>query len=178
MTKTCTSCKINKDLTNFHINKKTELGYYNKCKECKKEYDKKYSIKNKHNRSKQQSKQRKEMPEKIKIRKHLSYIKNRIKVINNVLKYAKENPGKKNANAAKRHAAKLKRTPVWLTKEQINEIQEFYILAHDLQWLSEEKLEVDHIIPLQGKNVSGLHVPWNLQILPKSLNCSKGNNYE
>lgn len=77
--------------------------------------------------------------------------------------------------AAKRRASKLKATPPWITLEQLDEIKQFYIEAKELQWLSEERLEVDHIIPLQGKNICGLHVPWNLQILPSSMNQSKGN---
>ena len=92
--------------------------------------------------------------------------------------YAKANPSKINAIGAKRRAAKRKAVPKWLTKEQLLEIQWYYDTAKELQWLSEESLEVDHIVPLQGENVSGLHVPWNLQILPESMNCSKGNKYE
>ena len=38
--------------------------------------------------------------------------------------------------------------------------------------------QVDHIIPLQGKNVSGLHVPENLQVIERSMNSKKRNKYE
>jgi len=90
-------------------------------------------------------------------------------------RWAKENPGKINAKNARRHAQKLQSTPKWLTKDQLKKIEEYYVLAKELQWLSEEPLEVDHILPIQGENVCGLHVPWNLQILPKSMNISKSN---
>jgi hypothetical protein len=92
-----------------------------------------------------------------------------------VEKNSKNFPDKKNALTAKRRANKLNATPKWLNKEQHTEMRNFYTIAKELQWLSEERLEVDHIIPLQGENVSGLHVPWNLQILPKSMNVKKGN---
>lgn len=91
--------------------------------------------------------------------------------------YRKLNPGKDNARCRKRQSAKLQRTPNWLTKEQIKEIEENYILAKELRWLSEEPLEVDHIIPLQGKNISGLHVPWNLRIVPRNINRTKQRNF-
>lgn len=93
-------------------------------------------------------------------------------------RWSKNNPGLTAARNAKRHAQKLRATPKWLTSQQLQEIKDIYLLAKELQWLSEEPLEVDHIIPLQGKNVCGLHVPENLQILPKSLNIKKFNKVD
>lgn len=58
--------------------------------------------------------------------------------------------------------------PKWLTAEQLEEIKQFYKNRP-------EGCHVDHIEPLQGKNRSGLHVIWNLQYLPASVNQSKGN---
>ena len=92
--------------------------------------------------------------------------------------YNKENPDILNCINAKRHASKLQRTPKWLTEEHFEQIQEFYTLAKELQWLSEEKLNIDHVIPLQGEAVSGLHVPWNLQILNQSDNFKKHNSFD
>ena len=78
-------------------------------------------------------------------------------------------------HTARRRIIQLQRTPKYLTIIQILEIQAFYTEAIRLTQETSIPHEVDHIYPLQGKEVSGLHVPWNLQILTKEQNRSKGN---
>lgn len=58
--------------------------------------------------------------------------------------------------------------PAWLSLKQIEEIRLIYKNCPDGQ-------HVDHIVPLQGDNVCGLHVPWNLQYLTQLDNLRKGN---
>jgi len=72
------------------------------------------------------------------------------------------------AQQQKRKAAKLQRTLPWLTRRQLKQIEAWYLTC-PIGW------HVDHIVPLQGENVCGLHVPWNLQHLPSTDNMSKGN---
>lgn len=89
--------------------------------------------------------------------------------------WTRNNAGSVNANTKHYKLRKKQRCPKWLTDEQREQIKEFYIIAKELRWLSDEPLEVDHIVPLNGRDVSGLHVPWNLQILTKSENARKRN---
>ena len=95
--------------------------------------------------------------------------KNREAVREKDRKWRKNNPAKNAAREAKRRAAKLHRTPCWADLDAINDV---YLEAQYMQ------LHVDHIIPLQGKNVSGLHVWENLQLLSPEDNQRKSNTWE
>lgn len=101
----------------------------------------------------------------------------RVKIREIASRWQRNNKGKVNANTALRHAAKMQRTPKWLTKEEKIHIRCLYQVAAMRSQESGQEWHVDHIVPLQGENVSGLHVPWNLQILPAVENMSKGNRY-
>ena len=95
-----------------------------------------------------------------------------------VKKWQKDNLDKDAAKTAKRRAAKLKALPNWLTKEELEQIKELYTCAQMFKLYTGEEYHVDHIIPLQGENVCGLHVPWNLQVIPAKENLSKSNKLQ
>lgn len=76
-----------------------------------------------------------------------------------------------------KRANKENRTPKWLSFEQKLDIECFYYKAMRYEEETGIKYHVDHIIPLNGKLVSGLHVPWNLQVIPAKDNLRKGNKF-
>jgi hypothetical protein len=77
----------------------------------------------------------------------------------------------------RRKTAQKERTPAWLTKDDKWMIREAYSLAALRTKLFGFPWEVDHIIPLRGEYVSGLHVPLNLQVIPKETNRKKGSSF-
>lgn len=85
------------------------------------------------------------------------------------------NRHKYNARDAKRRAAELQATPSWADHEQIARIYKLRKKVSDKTGVIHH---VDHIIPLQGKNVCGLHVENNLAVVPAKMNLSKSNKYE
>ena len=90
-------------------------------------------------------------------------------------KYRSKNKDKINAYKAKHRAAKLNRTPGWLRPVDFRHIQVYYEISKRQTQATGIEHHVDHIIPLQGKTVSGLHVPWNLQVLEGRENLRKNN---
>lgn len=103
---------------------------------------------------------------------------NKEKVAASKLKYAQENKHIINAAVARRKAAKLQRTPNWLTEFDKLKIKCLYSIAAMLTRENKEPWHIDHIIPLQGRLVSGLHVPSNMQIMRGIENVSKKNKFE
>lgn len=120
--------------------------------------------------------------EKVKRRKDKSARKftanNRERVREIQRKHEKNNRAKRTAKNAKYFAAKDLRTPSWLTQKDISAIREFYILAAEKTKETGMIWHVDHIVPLRGELVSGLHVPWNLQIMPGKENYTKRNHFD
>lgn len=86
---------------------------------------------------------------------------------------AKVNAGSVNARHAKRRARKIQATPVWANMDAI---KFFYVVAARCTKATGESYHVDHVIPLQGKSVCGLHIHSNLQILTALDNMRKGVN--
>ena len=135
----------------YHSNKKRILAY-----------KKQYYQKTKEQRLLVQAEYRKNNPEKIK---------------EIWINWKDKNGAKINANNKKRKTAKKHRTPAWLTDIDFERMENEYRLAALLTKLTGAKWEVDHIIPLQGANVSGLHVPNNLRAILAFDNRSKHNKF-
>ena len=85
------------------------------------------------------------------------------------------NKDKRASYEGKRRSAQLQRTPVWDKNAHL--IVAKYQLANMLTRETGKPHHVDHIIPLQGKNVSGLHVFSNLRVIPGEENVKKSNKY-
>ena len=88
-----------------------------------------------------------------------------------------KNSDKRSAYQAKRRAVLLQRTPKWLTQDDLWMIEEAYELAKKRTEMFGFEWHVDHVIPLQGKKVSGFHVPSNIQVIPGSENVRKNASF-
>lgn len=147
--KQCTECDSLKEFTEFSKNKLGKFGLKSKCKSCLSSKNKLYYKDN--------------------ADKKISYaLANKEHIANYQANYRKENLKLKLAHNAKRRARAKRAQPNWLTKEDKQQIRKIYETTPPNH-------HVDHIVPLKGQNVSGLHVPWNLQHLPAEENMRKSN---
>lgn len=171
-TKTCSKCSQSKPASLFSKRSKSPDGLFCWCKECTKDYREA----NKARSKLQQKAWRVKNKEKLAEDKRKWREENR-EAYNEQMARARAKPSNKAKKAGlvrKRQAAKIKRTPSWADAEAISA---FYIEAKRLEALTGIKFHVDHIIPLQGELVSGLHVETNLQLLPECQNLSKSNSF-
>lgn len=88
-----------------------------------------------------------------------------------VRNWQRNNPDKVAAQKARRRAQRIKACPPWISPDAF---QDIYKECRRLSRESGQLYHVDHIIPLKGKEVCGLHVPWNLRIIPAVENLRKG----
>ena len=141
----CNVCQNDLPLESYHNVKSFPLGKAYTCKECAKERTKRWNRDN---------------PDKKKVLGAADYAKNTELYLE---------------RACRRHLRSKHATPPWLSTEQRQQISDLYKTSRQLFKETGIKYHVDHIIPLQGKDVCGLHVPWNLQLLPASENLLKSN---
>lgn len=166
---------MNKPLSDFYKNKNRKSGYNSFCKVCandssrlsrikRRKIDPKFVVKEREN-SKVWIKNNREKHKELNRKNYLK------------VRHTEDYLSKARFKEAKRRSAKLNATPAWLSVKQENDIKLVYKVCSKISKKTGKPHEVDHIVPLMGENVCGLHVPWNLQILPASMNRSKGNAY-
>lgn len=176
--KVCSTCKTDKPITEFTQRSGRPIGQFkSSCNPCL---------------AKKQTSYRKANPKKVSASYKKWYAKNKGKrsedwrawyAANKERRaeywsaYYQDNHSEMIAKRKRQHAVKVLRYPSWLTRAHKKSIEDIY---EERARISEETgvlHHVDHIVPLQGELVSGLHVPWNLQVMPADENLTKGNRY-
>ena len=203
--KTCSKCNISKPVEAFNKLKKAKDGLQGHCKQCKKEYSQAWAKANPEKKRERDKKYRENNPEWVasyysayyeKNRdKQLAYSKqfqqdnkehlqayrkayyevNKERMLAYQAEYRADNKDKHAQSEAKRRASKLNATPSWLTEDDHDVIGWIYEMREERTKATGVAHHVDHIAPLQGNDVCGLHVWWNMQLLPASENISKSN---
>jgi len=190
MLKTCTRCGETKELELFSKASSCKDGHRNYCKTCHNKYKRDWYKDNQSQHyqkcrlwvqnnpdkvDKYKSAYRDKSTSKAKAKQYREY--NREKLTQNKLQWSISNRGKSNAIKKRYKLAKQNRTPKWLTIDDLWLIEEVYDIAAKRSRMTGIQWHVDHIYPLQGRTVSGLHVPDNLQVITAKENFKKGNRY-
>lgn len=160
--KTCSKCNDSKSLDLFYKDKSKKDGHTSYCKVCSANKSKTHYANNK---------------ERVIKRVSDWYIDNKEYRQTYRRQHYLENKGQYNSSSSLRRAAKLQATPSWLTEKQLHDITVIYTACAKVSERTGKPHHVDHVVPLQGENICGLHVPWNLAIIPAKMNLSKSNTY-
>ena len=92
--------------------------------------------------------------------------------------YKQNNPDLYKALTSFRRKRNQQATPKWLSYTQKKEIRSLYVIAQTTSKITGIRYVVDHIIPINGEDVCGLHVPWNLRVITQEENLIKSNKHE
>lgn len=207
-TKHCSKCGLNKPLTDFSIRAKAKDGHRGTCRDCDNKRKARWARENPQNAeaarrryinkdpqafkaaaAKKAAAYRARNPDLAKKRQNAFYWSKVEHHRESALRYRQKNI--EAARARDRLRAKLdpawnrskaarcrKQRPMSLTKDDMRELQFIYRCCVAWSDITGVKHHVDHIVPLKGRNVSGLHVPWNLRIVPAKDNLKKGNRLD
>ena len=175
--KTCTKCGEETPLENFSKNKSKSDGLNNYCKPCMRSYKRVYDQKD-HVKEANRARSLKSHyanREKCVARSKEYHAKNRDAIRARQRKYYEDNLPYMLQRASVGRGERARRTVSWANQQMIDA---YYMEAKRLEDLTGIKFHVDHIIPLQGELVSGLHVETNLQLLPAHENLGKSNSFD
>lgn len=105
------------------------------------------------------------------------YFENREKAVQTIQRWRAENPRKVRELSARRKASVKRATPIWFSEFDRFVVEEAYHLAVLRKEATGVSWELDHIVPLSGRTVCGLHVAGNFQLLPKPINNWKRHKF-
>jgi len=169
--KFCLDCAI--DITAVY---KAKHGLH--CLECVAKYNKAYREAHATRIAAQKLSWKLENKEHVEAKSRLYSLANPDKKTAARKKWSAANPGKDNASKKLNSEARRKRVPTWLSEDDIWMIEQAYELAALRTAMFGFSWHVDHVIPLCGKKVSGLHTPYNLHVNPAIENLRKSNRVE
>jgi len=166
--KQCSRCKSILEYTEFTKDSSTTDSFSSICKICDNTKQNRNRIVNKDAVVLGKKLYYEINKDSILLKRNKYYLLNKDSIIKQKKKYYQENKAKCNARGAKYRASIIQAMPAWANQEKIKQVYKE----------RPDGYHVDHIVPLQGKLVCGLHCEFNLQYLPASENLSKGSRFE